>query len=173
MEYKCLLGSKMLKLNNCRDDDSYVFVDKAGSTIKEKNHTSIPLFKAFIRHFIQGKNAHVDPYKSLYIFQLSSGFHEGAEYPFADFNILEHKAVWIAHLKRYMNDEGIEQRATSKDILPKNFYHILYQYYMIVENVHFISDEAKVNVQKIHDLEVPSAYFYELRDLINSLQDVR
>jgi hypothetical protein len=40
---------------------------------------------------------------------------------------------------------------------------------MIKENTHQISDEAKINVQKIHDLEMPSSYFYELRELINSL----
>jgi hypothetical protein len=41
---------------------------------------------------------------------------------------------------------------------------------MIKENTHQISDEAKINVQKIHDLEMPSSYFYELKDLINSLE---
>jgi hypothetical protein len=40
---------------------------------------------------------------------------------------------------------------------------------MVLENAHFISDEAKVDVQKIHDLEMPSNYFYELRDKINRL----
>ena len=40
---------------------------------------------------------------------------------------------------------------------------------MIKENTHWISEEAKAEVQKIHDLEVSSSYFYELRDLINSL----
>ena len=41
---------------------------------------------------------------------------------------------------------------------------------MIMENAHWISNEAKANVQKIHDLEMPSSYFYELRDLINNLE---
>mgnify|MGYP006988383097 CR=1 FL=1 len=68
-----------------------------------------------------------------------------------------------------MNAEKTEEWAFKTNILPKQFYHILYQYYMIIENTHWISDSAKVDVQKIHDLEMPSSYFYELRDLINSL----
>jgi hypothetical protein len=40
---------------------------------------------------------------------------------------------------------------------------------MIKENTHWISEPAKELVQKIHDLEMPSSYFYELKDLINSL----
>jgi hypothetical protein len=54
-------------------------------------------------------------------------------------------------------------------MLPKQFYQLLYQYYMIKENTHWISEEAKAEVQKIHDLEMPSSYFEELRALINSL----
>jgi hypothetical protein len=103
------------------------------------------------------------------MYQISVGFHDDENYPFKEFNILEHKEVWIKWLKAYMNAEDTETWATTKDVLPKQFYHILYQYYMITENVHFISDEAKVDVQKIHDLEMPSSYFYELRDKINSL----
>jgi hypothetical protein len=56
-----------------------------------------------------------------------------------------------------------------KDILPKWFYHLAYQYNMIIEDTHWISDEAKVDVQKIHDFEMPSSYFYELREKINNL----
>jgi hypothetical protein len=110
-----------------------------------------------------------DIFKALFLFQLSAPFINDTDYPFNDFNIMEHKEVWVKWLKAYMNDETTEQRANKTDILPKTFYHILYQYNMITENVHFISDEAKVDVQKIHDLEMPSSYFYKLRDLINSL----
>jgi hypothetical protein len=104
-----------------------------------------------------------------FIYQISVGFHDDENYPFKDFNILEHKEVWIKWLKAYMNDKDTEEWALKNDILPKQFYHILYQYNMIKENVHFISDEAKVDVQKIHDLEMPKEYFYELRDKIDSL----
>ena len=74
-------------------------------------------------------------------------------------------------LKAFINSPAAEKLAKKNEILSKPFYHILYQYYMIIENAHWISDEAKANVQKIHDLEVPSSYFYELRDLINNLDE--
>jgi hypothetical protein len=82
---------------------------------------------------------------------------------------MEHKEVWIKWLKAYMNDANVEQKTMGGTTLPKTFYHILYQYHMIQENTHFISDEEKVDVQKIHDFEMPSNYFYTLRNLINNL----
>lgn len=169
MDKKYLFGSKMLKLNNPRDEDFLAFVNSRGSEITEQGHRSVSLYKDIIACFIQGKNIKSDPFTALYLYQQSAPFHDNADYPFNDFNIMEHKAVWINYLKAYMNDEAVEEKAMAKDILPKTFYHILYQYRMILENTVWISDEARVNVQKIHDLEMPSSYFFELRDLINSL----
>lgn len=168
-EYKYLLGSKMLKLENNRDEDWTVFVNENAKTANNYGYKSIPFFQTIINFFTRGNNIKADPYSALFLYQLSTGFVDDAEYPFGEFNILEHIKVWKEWLKAYMNGKKVEARATKTDILPKQFYHILYQYYMITENVHFISDEAKAKVQKIHDLEMPSEYFYELRDLINSL----
>lgn len=168
MQHKCLLGSKMLKLNN-RDEDWVTFIDECARDAMSKNCQSIPFYKGITECFIKGGHIYSDPYNALFIYQISVGFHDEEYYPFGDFNILEHKDVWIKWLKAYMNDEAVEQKAMSQDILRKQFYNILYQYHMIIEDTHFISDEAKVDVQKIHDFEMPSSYFYELRDKINSL----
>ena len=169
MSYKYLFGSKLVKLDNANDTDLVTFVTEEAYQIKDNYSRSIPFFNGMIDRFIKGKNAKADPYKSLSMYQLSAKFRDDENYPFNHFNILEHKAVWIEQLKSYMNSENIEAKATKAEMLPKNFYHILYQYFMIKENTHFITDEAKINVQKIHDLEMPSSYFYELRDSINSL----
>ena len=72
-------------------------------------------------------------------------------------------------LKAYINSEQANNLVLDVEVLPKVFYHLLYQYYMIKENTHWISDEAKKEVQKIHDLEVPAEYFEHLKELINSL----
>lgn len=169
MQHKCLLGSKMLKLKNNRDEDWKTFDDVSTKEAREKGCKSIPFYRAINECFIRGKYIERDSYNALFIYQMSVGFHDEVDYPFNDFNILEHKEVWIKWLKAYMNDENTEEWAQKSDILPKQFYHILYQYNMITENVHFISEEAKVDVQKIHDLEMPSSYFYELREKINEL----
>ena len=169
MEHKYLFGSKMLKLNNNRDEDWLTFTSENAKTANEMGCKSIPFYKMVVNFFTRGNDIHPDTFSALFLFQLSAPFINDADYPFKDFNILEHKEVWVKWLKAYMNDEKTEQWANKTDILPKQFYHILYQYHMITENVHFISDEAKVDVQKIHDLEMPSSYFYELRDKINSL----
>ena len=169
MGKRYLFGSKILGLDNCHDEDWYAFFDTKSSNLENKNDLSIPLYNAIIGNFIKGKNMPADHLKATFLYQYSTGFHSEEDYLFNYFNILEHKSVWIDCLKSYINSEKAEQYAFSGNVLPKRFYHFLYQYYMIIENTHLISDKTKVNVQKIHDLEMPSSYFYELRDLINNL----
>lgn len=159
----------MLGLKNPRDEDWVTFVDAPIGTVLERNERRVGFNKFRIQSFIQDKNDPADANKAQVFYQLSCAFYNDPKYPFNDFNILRHKEVWIKHLKNYMNLTEVEYYATTTSVLPKLFYHILYQYHMIIENVHFISEDSKVKVQKIHDLEMPSSYFYELRDLINSL----
>lgn len=169
MQHKYLYGSKMLKLNNNRDEDWLTFTEENAKTAREMGCKSIPFYKSIVRHFVSGNYIDADAFKALFLFQLSAPFINEDNYPFNDFNILEHKDVWVKWLKAYMNAEDTEEWATTKAVLPKQFYHIIYQYHMIIEDTHFISDEAKVDVQKIHDFEMSSSYFYDLRDKINSL----
>lgn len=170
-KYKYLFGSKMLKLDNPRDEDWIAFVDTPRNEPldKDEHQHRINFEMRRIRSFIQGQNEPTDSYKALIFYQLSSGFQEDPDYIFGFFDILKHKKVWADHLKNYMSLESTEKFAHTYDNLHKKFYHILYQYYMITEDTHFISDEARAKVQKIHDLEVPASYFYELRELINRL----
>ncbi len=176
-EYKYLFGSKLLKLSNTRDEDWLIYADAPAKKLRkmkeagETNAThSISLNKAIIQHFLQKEKVQVDPFKALSLFQESVGFFpDDPEYIFRDFNILEHKAVWILWLKAFINSEEAKTMAQRSEILDKRFYYLLYQYHMIKENAHWISEEAMVNVQKIHDLEMPSSYFEELKSLINSL----
>ena len=173
MNYKYLFGSKMLKLDNPRDEDWITFVDAPRGTKLENNgeHQHLVWFeKKRIQGFIQGKNMPTDSYKALIFYQLSGGFQEDQSYIFKDFNILEHKEVWVQHLKNYINLPETEQFAMSFEKLHKKFYHLLYQYYMITEDTHFISSEAKDHVQKIHDLEMPNTEFFGLKELINSIE---
>ena len=168
---KYLFGSKMLKLDNPRDEDWITFVDAPlGARKMGLQEQRIGFRRSVTQAFIESKTPHNDHYTCWKLYQTSAGFHDDPDYPFSDFNILEHKPVWIMHLKNFMSLGSTEQMALKGATLPKIFYHILYQYHMIVENTHWISDEAKVNVQKIHDLEMPSSYFYELKDQINNLE---
>lgn len=169
MEHKYLFGSKLLQLNNCRDEDWLIFVNKRGADIKEKGHRSISCYNTILNRFVMGKNEAKDIFKSFYLYQLSAPFIDKEDYLFNFFNILEHRRVWITQLKGYINLEKTEQLSQKGDVLPKQFYHLAYQYYMLVEDAHWISDEAKEIVQKIHDYEMPTSYFYELKELINSL----
>lgn len=169
MEHKYLFGSKMLKLSNNRDEDWLTFVDEQAKVANELGCKSIPFYQTLINFFIRGRNIKPDMFSGLFLYQLSAPFIEEENYPFKDFNILEYKEVWKQWLKAYVASEQNEAWATKENVLPKQFYHLLYQYHMITENAHWISDEAKIDVQKIHDLEMHSSYFYKLRELINDL----
>lgn len=168
MEYKCLYGSKMLCLDNCSDEDWAIITDKNCKYIGGVMAINHAFYSKIIRNFSKGRNADGDAYKALFLYQLSKGFHDDPNYPF-DFNVLEYKPILAKCLQTYINLPRLEQEAMKSEKLTKKFYHLLYQYYMITENAHFISDEAKAKVQKIHDLEMPNSYFYELKELINSL----
>lgn len=170
MEFKYLMGSKLLKLDNCRDEDWIYLVDTISNKTVEPTWQREIRFQKFInKTFAEGRNSLADPHKALFLYQISREFHNDTNYPFNNFSILAHKKVWIEQLKNYINLDSTEHLATREETLPKLFYHILYQYHMIIEDTVWISAEAKVNVQKIHDLEMPSNYFYELKALINSL----
>lgn len=155
---KYLVGSYLLRLNNCRDED---WLDLSGDVYKIRNK--------IITEFRRGRNMPGDSFKGRTLYQFSNGFYtESEEYPFKDFNIFDYKEIWVDCIKDCFNNYDVE-KVISQEILPKHFYHFLYQYYMIKENTHYISDGAKAEVQKIHDLEKPFSYFYELRELINNL----
>lgn len=170
MSKQILFGSKLLRLANCRDEDWKTYINLRPSEITDQNIQSIPFNNNIINNFATGRNAVVDHFKACTLYQMSSNFHENIlDYPFVHFNIFNYKTTWITQLKNYINSDEAVSRAIQSDMLPKQFYHLLYQYYMIKEDTHWISDEAKAKVQKIHDLEMPSSYFEELRSLINSL----
>lgn len=169
MEYKCLYGSKLLKLDNCSDEDWVIWVDNSRKYVNGMATRNYPFYNRLVGSFTKGRNADGDPYKALFLYQMSKGFHDDPNYPF-DFNVLEYKPILAKCLQTYINKPTVEQEAVKTANLSKKFYHLLYQYYMITEEVHFISAEAKAQVQKIHDLEMPSSFFHELRELINGLE---
>ena len=155
---KYLVGSQMLKLANFRDSDLIELGDYSKAFIVK----ALPNFIA--KNICPG-----DAFFGRHLFQYSNEFHIGhKEYPYKDFNIFDYKETWISCLKSYIAflDLNLNKNTTH---LPKHLWNALYQYYMIKENTHWISEEAKAEVQKIHDLEMPTSYFEELKALINSL----
>lgn len=148
----------MLKLKNCKDID-YI------------PNSKIPSITAILNEYTQGNNHPLDAYKTLYLYQLSNGFHNEESYDFKDFNIFNYKTIWIQQLQNHFAILNLQQIAQLQ-VLPKFFYHYLYQYYMIIENTHYISNGAKEPVQKIHDLQMPGEYVYELSNLIYSLSNL-
>ena len=162
MKYSCLVGSKLLDLNNPSDTDILVIADRGlNSTFRTYNGRLL--------NFAHHPRYSQDLFVGQYIYQYSQGFHPDEEYPFKWFNIFDHKERWLASLKNSLDKQMLSLNLD--EALPKHFYHYLYQYYMIVENTHRISAEALAEVQKIHDLQVKGDYVYHLKELIDSLSE--
>lgn len=157
---KYLIGSKLLLLDNCRDED-WITLSEGSKKLR--------IHEKMIENFMKGKNYPGDSYKGRVLYQLSNGFYaDSAEAPFPHFNILEHKENWIQCIKSRFAFYDIDTIA-QLEILPKYFYHFIYQYYMIKENTHYISEEGKSIVQKVHDLEKPGYFIYIINDMIKEL----
>lgn len=169
MRTKIIIGSACLKLEKQRDLDFLTIDTSIQKPILGKVLTKKQVDWC-IKSYLNNSTTGFNPFSVCVLYMLSNGFHEETNYPFKYFNILAHSEIQRLQLQQYMNSYDTE-RLKQQAILPKQFYHILYQYYMIIENTHWISEEAKAQVQKIHDYEVPAEYFYELRDLINSLPE--
>lgn len=162
---KILFGSQILRLRNPRDIDDFIFYEEP-----YQQKPSIIGRTKWIECFKKGLTCPEDQSMVCWLYQYSGAFHENVEnYPWIDFDIFEHKERWINQLKSFINLPSTEEFALSRKILHKRFYHLMYQYYMITENVYYISEEGMEYVQKIHDFEMPNSFFYELREKINSL----
>ena len=168
-----LFGSRLLKLDNCRDYDYVHFDTDEVVRIEGEhhiNHNSYHVESVF-RNIRDSKTKLLSNNFIIinYFYQFSKCFHPEPDYPL-QCDIRNIKEGWITLLKRHINDSEAEKRYTENtDILRKNFYHIAYQYFMIVDNAIYLEGEHKQIVQKIHDKEMPVAYFQELKQLINAL----
>ena len=168
-----LVGSRLLMLDNCRDTD-YIYFDG----IKQSSGNNCCYIKMNLPHVELILSQMGNPAKTLrsfnfpvcnYYYQFSSCFQPD-DFPIK-WDIRDNKEAWKTLLKQHISN----QKAVDKYINPseglckKPLYNIAYQYFMIVDDAVWLSGEHKQIVQKIHDLEMPSDYFYELKEKILAL----
>ena len=95
MNNKFLFGSKMLRLNNCRDEDWIIFSNDMVEQYDHKSpchHINIQHEKKIIDNFKTNNIISNSVYQALFLYQMSEGFHcNESNFPIK-FNILQHKA---------------------------------------------------------------------------------
>lgn len=168
VNYTILIGSKCLKIPNARDVDTLT-VNLISTRSNPGEYIAKKHLDENISMFCKCTADTYNPFSACVLYMLSNGFHESElNYPFRYFNLLNHPDAILHSIQTYLNNYNVVE-LEKNSYLPKQFYHIVYQYYMILENTHWISDEGREIVQKIHDFQMPASYFYELKDLVNNL----
>ena len=100
-----------------------------------------------------------------------------------DFPIIYHILDYKEKLKRLLNlfiiqefsvfgkvSKGVYSRNMNRYVLPKIFYHIAYNLFILENNSVKLTDEQLEIVQKIHDKEMPVEYGEELKQRILNLK---
>lgn len=169
-----IVGSKMLGLENCHDVDRIYFGDASPNSMGEDHIViaNVALIKSILLKFDDPNRFSEDFNRPICVhyFQLSKCFHPEDDYPI-DYDIRDHKDGWKQILKNHITHEEAEKYYILSDsgICRKNLYNIAYQYYMLLDDVVWVTGEHLEIIQKIHDLQMPAEYFYKLREQILAL----
>jgi hypothetical protein len=166
-----LVGSKLLRLDNCGDTD-YVYFDKGLDFSPAPNYHYIQYSAKeldFILKLFKSRPNNCLDFIS-YLFQFSSCFHPESDYP-VTWNVFEDKKAWVKALNVLMTDKGSYEKFIDADagVLKKEFYNVAYQYYMIIESSPWLSKHNLDIVQKIHDRKMDINYFNFLKKKIAEL----
>lgn len=168
------VGSQMLGLSGCNDLDLIYFGEAPHRSVGSDHFIIMDLDQLkdvllkfdepnrFVRHFNRPICG--------YYYQYSKCFHPEADYPI-NWDVRDHKEGWKQLLKNHMTHKEAESYYILQDsgVCRKTLYNIAYQYYMLLDNVVWVTGEHLEIIQKIHDLQMPAEYFYKLREQILAL----
>lgn len=175
---KYIIGSTLLGLNtstsdkdvlNISNDSSYTLLYNNGIDYHNRSVENIKYYMTF-----PNEN---DLIIQLYNYQLDIDIIK------QDFPIIYHILDYKEKLKRLLNlfiiqefsvfgkvSKGVYSRTMNRYVLPKIFYHIAYNLFILENNSVKLTDEQLKIVQKIHDKEMPVDYGEELKQRILNLK---
>lgn len=166
---KYLIGSQFLKLQNCKDTDYLLTGEQLSTVSLQKNESYLPIdFFQWYVDFLKGdEEKTTDSFVFFTLYQFSQGWRP--DFP-VKFEMLDFKKKWIKLLQHFVNSEEATKRMLTGGKATKVFYHIAYQYYILKENTYQISEEGLSLVQHIHDFGMEEKDFFELKNMVNSLE---
>lgn len=173
---KFQVGSSLLGLNNCHDNDFIVIVEGDVETYKQQyfdekdtfmrskeNLDSTMLFqlpfnRKTIRWYIVNYQLDKDIIKQ--------------DFPI-EYHILDRRYDYIRMLNWILDNKACnfsKCKYLNDGNCSKMIYHIAYLIFILENNSTTITAEQKEIVQKIHDLQMPQSYLDELEEIIRSLR---
>lgn len=163
-----LVGSRALGLNGERSDYDYVAVDLekcesyedvVNEKLGEKSHC-YHFSKAFLERLARYE---AGPHELYYIFN-PVNYLAGV----IDVNPLDYRDAWISLLKQTdFHQMWFQSQLTKK--FKKRFYHVVFNYFALLENTLHISDEHMAVVRRFHD---KVATIQEGEDIINLIKNL-
>ncbi len=161
------IGSKALGLNNTRDNDYIVIVDK--NNYYSRILTSEYELKLISKDFLL-KNLNFETRYAIYNYQYDKQII-GNEFPI-DYHLMNHKEQLIDFISNTIKSKemNFNKRITvNNGCCSKLVYHVAWNIFALINNSVILTEEQKDIVQKIHDEEMPIKYIDTLIDLFKNL----
>lgn len=166
------VGSTILKLENVGDIDVVSFTDSTYEPIDvikgKSNYHVLHVSCAQRKHaykYLYKKSKFMSEQMALYLYQYSNELHPESNVRL--FSLLECKEQWKEALFCFVKTLPELTEST----IPKKYYNIVYQYYIIQNNSFNLREEQMENVQKIHDSEMPTSFWNSFLAILE-LEDV-
>jgi len=177
---KYQLGSKLLNLDNTRDNDFVILVDGDRDTNyrSKEDGDCFCMSKAYLDKFINFEEEF--DYKTIAIYIVLYQYDKdiiGQNFPI-EYHILDRKNDFIRLLKFIRENKLLnldtEIKISTKEnrkfyICSKIQYHIVYNLFIIKNNSVNLTAEQKAIIQKIHDRQMPAEYINTIIQEIDAL----
>ena len=163
---KFLVGSKLVGLDNAKDNDIVVLNDEDGRTdihyiteasLNERMTFKLPQNARAALTYMYNYQYDIDIIKQ--------------DFPYV-YHILDMRNKYIEVLNWIVDNQalGFNRRVDyNNGHLAKHMYHVAYTTFIMLNNSVELTSEQKDIVQKIHDKQMPRGYLDELENIIRAL----
>lgn len=164
MKYQ--IGSKILGLNNARDNDYLAVVED--TNYYNRIVTSEYELKEISQDLLL-KNLNFETRFAIYNYQYDKQII-GNEFPI-EYHLMEHRKQLIEFISNVINNKemNFNKRITvNNGCCSKLIYHVAWNIFALINNNVILTEEQKEIVQKIHDEEMPIKYLDTLTSLFRN-----
>lgn len=171
MEY--IIGSKLLNLDNTKDNDVLVISSKYEyNRFKVNGNDCLFRSEQNIKDHLSFNVFMPEAYsKLIYNYQLDADII-GQDFPI-EYHLLDYKDKVIELLNYIVDNKLLNFNpliSVRRNNCSKLVYHIAYNTFIIQNNSTMITEEQKAIIQKLHNGEMPRAYLSELKAIIKRLK---
>lgn len=171
MEYT--IGSKLLNLNNTKDNDILIIsTEHDYKRVKVNGKDCVYRSEEHIKKHIFFENEIYNSFRIMLLnYQLDQDII-GQNFPI-EYHILDHREKVIELLNHIVDNKllNCDPRITNdKGCCSKLLYHIVYNIFILQNNSIVLSEEQQTIIQTIHDGLMPISYIDDIQIMLKELQ---